>query len=88
MADFACRNPPGRIFVDISALIPYDASNCSQQNKLSLDAKIDGNGPIFIELWPGKVRCCDGMFSSENSPGHNFVNIGPLTSVVSLKCSS
>ncbi len=88
MADFACRNPPSRIFVDINALIPYDTSNCSQHNKLHLRARIDGNGPIFIELWPGKVGCCNGMFWRKNPPGHNFVNIGPLTSVVSLKCSS
>ncbi len=88
MADFACRNPPSRIFVNIYALIPYDTSNCSQHNKLHLCAKIDVNGPIFIKLWPGEVRGCDVMFSSQNSPGHNFVNIGPLTSVVSLKCSS
>jgi hypothetical protein len=55
MADFACRNPPGRIFVDISALIPYDTSNYSQHHNLHFRAKIDGNGPIFIELWPGEV---------------------------------
>jgi hypothetical protein len=76
MADYACEKPPSRIFVNIGAYVPYYTSKCSEHYNLHLRAKIDGNGPIFIELWPGEVRCCDGEFWSQNSPGHNFFNIG------------
>ena len=55
MPHFACENPPSRIVINIGALIPYDTSNCREQNNFYLAAKTDGNGPIFIELWPGEV---------------------------------
>jgi hypothetical protein len=55
MPHFACENPPSRIVINIGSLIPYDTSNYREQNNFYLAAKTDGNGPIFIELWPGEV---------------------------------
>jgi hypothetical protein len=55
MPHFAWETPPSRIVINIGALIPYDTSNCRKQNNLHLAAKIDGNGLIFNELWPGEV---------------------------------
>jgi hypothetical protein len=70
-----------------AALVPLfspsslDWTGTNREHKLHLHAKIDGNGPIFIELCPGEVQCCDGEFWSQNSPGHNSVNISSLPSI-------
>jgi hypothetical protein len=76
MADFACPNPPRRIFVNIGALIPYDTSKCSQHHYLHLRAKIDGNGSILMELWSSEVRVYDGEIRCQNSLSRIFINIG------------
>jgi len=55
MADFACQNPLSRNFIDIGAVITYYTSKCRQDHNLYFDEKFAGNGPIFIELWPGEV---------------------------------
>ncbi len=65
MDDFACENPQSLLFINIGAYVPYDTLKCSQHHKLHLRAKIDVNRPIFIELWPGKVWWCDGVFWSD-----------------------
>ncbi len=87
MPDFACKYPSSRIVINIGALIPYDTSNCSRHPKLHFSAIMDGDGPILIELWPGELLCCDGLFWSQNLPGHNLINIGLLPSIFALKCS-
>jgi hypothetical protein len=49
----------------------------SQHHKLHLRAKINGNGPILMEIRSGEVRFCDGKIRCQNSPSCNSINIGP-----------
>ncbi len=42
--------------------------------------KFDGNGPIFIKLWPGEFWLQISPSHHQTLPGHNSMNIGPLTS--------
>lgn len=55
-------------------------------HELHFYAKIDGNGPILMELWLGKVWCCDSVCQSQNSPGPSSINIRPFSTFNTYKC--
>ncbi len=61
----------------------FERLNCTSNNrhhKLHLQAKIDSNRPILIELWPCAFWLQNTPSQYLTSTGHNSMNIGPLPS--------
>ncbi len=64
-----------------------NCTNNTRHHKLCLNAKIDGDRPIMIELWPGGFWLQNLPSQHQTSSGHISVNIGPLPSIFACKCS-
>ena len=64
-----------------------DCTVDSRHPKLHLSAKIDSTRPILIELWPSEFWLRNAPSQHRPSPSHISVNICPLPSIFSLKCS-
>jgi len=73
-------------FPPLNVLTRLDSTGVNRHCNLRLREKIDGNRPILIELWPGEDWCADGEIRSQNSPSHNSINLGTLSTYYTSTC--
>ena len=81
---------PLRFFCLGALIVPklLDCTRDSRDHERHFYAKIDGNGPILMEIWLGEVQWWNGEFQSQYSPSPYNVNSWPFFTNYAYYCSS